>query len=210
MNNNTTTAPALSTIAPQIAAALPGKWVASPVSKDRTESNFFLTREDGLQLFLADYRGGWAARGRLFIQHSRPRQNGQWLHLYEKGVAGPIKSPEITVAETKSPEKIAADIVSRLLAESERVHGLALAEINRETIAKNEKNDMARDIALAIGAEMERGHDGEPRSRFYYRNVSMRVNTGESVTFEFSANRAQSLALIAFMDSPAYRELSKE
>ena len=204
MNNNTNTPPALSlSLAAAIAAALPGKWTAKPISEESTWSNFYLTRADGLQLFLAGSTGGWAAKGRVLIQHSRPRKNGQHVDLWENHAQ--IDSPEITAAETKSAEKIAADIVSRLLPEAERVNALALASIARDNAAENAQNDTARAIAAAIGAEIEKGHDGKPRASFYHRGVSLTVNGGESVRVEFSATKAQALAFVAFINSPAYQ-----
>lgn len=220
MNNTTNTAPALSTLAPAIAAALSGyvslsvgyaaKWTAKPVSEDYRDANYYLTREDGLTLFFAGSRGRWAKPGRILLQHSRPRsKNGKWVELWENH--SQIAAPEITVADSKSPEAIAADIVRRLLPEAERIDGLARAQIARENNAEAAQNDAARAVAAAIGAEIERGHDGKPRTSFYHRGASVKVNGGDSVTVEIhGATRAQALALLAFMESPAYRELSKE
>lgn len=206
----------LSTLAPLICRALGFNslhhWTARPVSEDRSEPNFYLTRADGLTLFLADSRGGWAAKGRLFIQHSRPRSNGKWVDLWENTNTvngakwGSIAAPEITVADSKTPEQIAADIVRRLLPEAERVDGLARAQITRESNAEAARDETAQAIAAAIGAEAETGHDGKPRASFHHRGASVRVNGGDSVRVELSSvTKAQALALIAFMDSDAYR-----
>lgn len=208
MNTTTqNTSPALSTLAPQIAAALPGKWTAKPISEGGTWSNYYLTRADGLQIFLAGSQGGWATKGRFFLQHSRPRNAGKWVDLWENHAQ--VDSPEITVADTKAPEKIAADIVTRLLPESERVNALALSHIARENRGEAARIDTAKAICAAIGEELN-GHEGQARSSFYHRGTSVTVNGGESVRVELSATRAQALALLAFMESPAYRELSKE
>lgn len=195
---------ALSQIAPQIAAALPGAWTARPIHPEGgSNENCYLIRADGLTLFFAGSRGGWAAKGRFLLQHSRPRKDGKWVELWENH--NTVKAPEITVADTKTAEKIAADIVARLLPEAERVNALALASIARDNSAEAARIDTARAIAGAIGADVECGRDGSPRSSFYHRGVSLTVNTGESVRVELTATRAQALALLAFLDSPAYR-----
>lgn len=199
-----TTAPALSLpLVSAIAAALPGRWVAKAISEESTWSNFYLTREDGLALFIAGSQGGWAAKGRFFLQHARPRNSGKHVDLWENH--SQIFSPEITVADTKTAEKITADIVARLLPEAERIDALARESIARDNAAQNAQNDTSRAIAAATGAEAERGHDGKSRASFYHRGVSLKVNTGESVRVELTATRAQALALLAFLDSPAYR-----
>jgi hypothetical protein len=202
MNNTNNTAPAPATIAPQIAAALPGKWSARPISEESTWSNCYLTRADGLTLFLAGHNGGWAAKGRLLIQHSRPRNAGKWVELYGKN--GAIAAPEITVADSKAPEKIAADIVARLLTESEHVEGLARGRIAAENRGEAARVDTAKAICAAIGEDVN-GHEGQARASFYHRGVSLTVNTGESVRVELTATRAQALALLAFVNSPAYQ-----
>lgn len=202
--NNTNTSPALSTLAPAIAAALPGKWSARPLSPESRVCNFYLTRADGLTLFLAGNDGGWAKPGRLFLQHSRPRNAGKWVELWENH--NTVKAPEMTVADTKTAEKIAADIVARLLPESERIDGLALAQIARENSAETARIDTAQAVAAAIGKEDETDRDGKPRTSFYHRGVSLTVNGGESVRVEMhGVTRAQALALLSFMESDAYR-----
>lgn len=207
MKNTDTTSPApvsLATLAPAIAAALPGSWTAKPIAEGSTWSNFHLTRSDGFALFLAGGAGGWAKPGRVLLQHSRPRtKDGRYVELWENHST--VKSPEITVAETKSAEKIAADIVARLLPESERIDGLARAQIARENRGEAARIDTARAVAAAISAEVEKGHDGKPRLSFYHRGTSLRVDSGESVRVELNATRAQALALLAFMESDAYR-----
>jgi hypothetical protein len=198
-----TTAPALSLpLAAAIAAALPGRWVAKAISEESTWSNFYLTREDGLALFIAGSQGGWAAKGRFFLQHARPRQNGKYIYLWENHLQ--IFSPEITVADSKTAEKIAADIVARLLPEAERIDALARESIARDNRGEAARIDTARAIAGAIGEELN-GHEGQVRSVFYHRGVSVTVNGGESVRVEFSATKAQTLAFIAFINSPAYQ-----
>jgi hypothetical protein len=198
-----TTAPALSLPpAAAIAAALPGRWVAKAISEESTWSNFYLTREDGLALFIAGSQGGWAAKGRFFLQHARPRQNGKYIYLWENHLQ--IFSPEITVADSKTAEKIAADIVARLLPEAERIDALARESIARDNRGEAARIDTARAIAGAIGEELN-GHEGQVRSVFYHRGVSVTVNGGESVRVEFSATKAQTLAFIAFINSPAYQ-----
>jgi hypothetical protein len=139
----------------------------------------------------------------LLIQHSRPRQNGRHVELWENHAQ--ISSPEITVADSKSAEKIAADIVARLLPEAERIEKLARDQIARENSAENAQKDTARAVAAAIGAEIETGHDGKPRASFYHRGASVAVHGGDSVKIELhSVNKAQALALLAFMNSPEY------
>ena len=192
----------LSLLAPSIAAALPGRWVAKAISEGGSWSNYYLTRADGLALFLAGHTGGWAAKGRVLIQHSRPRNNGKHVDLWENGAQ--IDSPEITAAETKSAEKIAGDIAARLLPEAERINGLALASIARDNRGEAARIDTAKAVCAAIGEELN-GHEGQARSSFYHRGVSLTVNGGESVRVELSATRAQALALLAFVNSPAYQ-----
>ncbi len=200
---NNTTSPSLSSLALSIAAALPGAWTARPIHPDgASNENCYLIRADGLTLFLAGSHGGWAKPGRLFLQHSRPRKDGKWVELWENH--NTVKAPEMTVADTKTAEKIAADIVARLLPEAERIEGLARESIARDNSAEAARIDTARAIAGAIG-EVECQRDGSPRSAFYHRGVSLTVNGGESVRVELSATRAQALALLAFMESDAYR-----
>jgi hypothetical protein len=221
MNNTNTPAPvSLAALAAEIAAALPGTWNARPVHPDATErnGNQYLTRSDGLQLFLAGSSGGWAAKGRVRVQFNRPRNAGNYVRLYsESPNYGGVKDPEITAAETKAPAIIAADIARRLLPEAETVFAMANAQIERDTNAANAHEKTAGEIAAACGREIEKDHHrGGTRKSFCLLNpkhgeeggryalASLDVRGGDSVRIEVDATRAQALALIAFLKSPAY------
>jgi hypothetical protein len=214
MNNTNTPAPvALSALAAEIAAALPGSWTARPVHPDATErnGNQYVTRADGLQLFLAGSSGGWAAKGRVRVLFSRPRNAGSYVRLYSAAPNyGEVTDPEMTVAETKAPATIAADIARRLLPEAEKVFALAHAKIDAETNAANAHEKTAAEIAAACGREVEKDHHrGGVRKSFYLASAghsvgSVDVRGGDSVRIEVDATKAQALTLVAFLRSPAY------
>lgn len=214
--NNTTSSPApLSVLAAAVAAALPGKWVSGSVYPDSVcahENQKIVRESDGLELFLAGSFGGWAARGRIRVSFVRPRNKGSYVDLWNKVGSGKVADPEISVAETKTPEKIARDIESRLLPESEIVFILAKEKIAEQNAYQDAKSAAIEKVAKLTGNESKFGHTERTRETFYLhsacgpsRDAQIRVNSATSFDITVSTpSLAQATALIEFLKSPAY------
>lgn len=237
----TTTAPAqpvnLATLAPAIAAALSPAhplrlpaghtvgWTAKPAHEPAypgaTVGQWHLTRADGLKLWLAGSDGGWAAKGRIAISLSRPAaKDRQRVEVYRNapGVWEKIIDPEITVAETGTAERIAADIARRLLPDAERVNALVLAKIGEEGRAADRRLAFLQSVAVAAGlpdyprkyrsddpswdvgiyAPGSTPKDGERRL------ASVEIRHGDTAHVTIDTGPGQAEALIAFLRSPAY------
>lgn len=224
MKHTATTSPAsfnLATLAPAIAAALPGTWTASAVEQyPRSEGECTLTRADGLALYLV--AGGYGKAGRITVRHSRPRDaRGQWVEVWgdtAKGEnPGSIAAPEITVSQTKSAEAIAADIARRLLPDAESVETKARASIARANAYQAGRVALLRAVCEAAGVETpDVGKDERdrafsvdiytsPAERTAYRPTARAEVRGEYVAVTVDAHSAaKARALIAFLRSPAY------
>lgn len=211
MNTPNTSSASLVTLAPAIAAALPGQWVARPVSEDYHDSNFYLIRADGLTLFLAHSRGNWAPKGKLRVSHNRPRNGGQYVELYAGAPHyGKIESPDMNVAETKSAAQIAADIVRRLLPEAETVERLTREKIAATNDYETRKRATLERVSYAAEEPIAMRH-GTNEPRFEGRageGVRFEICGPDEANFTVRTNEAQALALLAFLKSPAFAGLA--
>ena len=213
----TETPVSLSILAGQVAAALPGSWSVKPISDDVQNGNQYLIRSDGLTLFFAGSKGGWAPRGKIKISLSRPRgKDGQYVDAWENNAR--VETPEIGVSETKSADAIAADISRRLLSEAERVCKLVKERIDLYESADRAQRETLEKVGQAAGLpDILRNHNDESKPCFslyltdprqapesYASLAKIEVRGGNSVHFVIDATSEQALALIAFMRSEAY------
>lgn len=222
----------LATVAPAIAAHLnrracvPGVsliypsegWTASPVEHyPRAEGGeCTLTRADGLTLYLV--AGGYGKAGRISITHRRPRDaRGQWVELWADKGGGKVGSPEITVADTKTAEAIAADIARRLLPEAERVEKLARERIDSSNAYHAGRVVLLRAVCEAAGVETPNvGQDDRDTSfavdiyasdaerKAYSPSARAEVRGGYVEIKVDAKSEGQARAVIAFLRSPAY------
>lgn len=193
MQTNSSPSVNLHTLASEVAKNLPGKWTVDADIDGSENWNQFLTREsDGLKLFFAGSRGGWAAKGKIRVSFSRPRANGSWIDIYENG--NKVIDPEIGISETKTPAQIAQSIVSRLLAEAERVFALVNAQIAKNNHAEKAKNDLIALFASATGESAS--HNGS----FYVNGFNFEIRSENSVAIKsFGTDRETALAIAAWL-----------
>jgi len=111
----------------EIAAHLPKKWEIAPAWPDDPKSPFYLTRDDGLQLFLR-LSDTFRETNKGSASYCRPKDSrGRYVGIYDDGKT--VLEPNIGFALTKTPQEIAKDITRRLISDAERVHVLALRAV---------------------------------------------------------------------------------
>lgn len=111
----------------EIAAHLFGEWEIAPAWPDDPKSPFYLTRDDGLQLFLR-LSDTYREKGKGSASYCRPKDSsGRYVTIYDNGKL--VMEPVIGFAITKTPQEIAKDIIRRLIPDAERVHVLALRAV---------------------------------------------------------------------------------
>ena len=212
-NTDNTSRPNLPQIAAAIARELPGSWSAAPVYSGENANQYLTRSGDGLKLFFAGSSGGWAAKGRLRVSFSRPRdKRGETVALYESAPRyGQISDPEISVAETKSPAEIAKDIARRLLPDAETVFAMAQKVIEERAEYHARKLAALQRVAEVTGNPLEKSrHTGEMRETFSFyhgetRLGDVQVNSATSIRATIDADSsARVAALVAFLKSPAY------
>jgi hypothetical protein len=138
-------------IAPFLIGARPGNIITTDDE---------MTWSDGFKLWFRE--GGYGNEGRIAISFSRPRDaKGQYLTLWAKVGSGTVHDPRITVANTKSPEKIANDIKRRILPEAEVVFKLAKERIAAEDNFHTGKDKTIHLMAALCGTEPERHYQSK-------------------------------------------------
>lgn len=135
-------------VADSLAALTGTPWTIKPVNSDWLDTSFYLTRADGLKLFAGF--GQYHKPGRATLAYSRPYDTQRSIpSLYENG--NRVVDPSITVADTATPERVAAEVVRRLLPEAERVHALALVYLARERAAEDTRQASLTAVCGALG-----------------------------------------------------------
>lgn len=183
----------------QIAIALSGQWTAEMDKVDGPEyhsasSSGELIRADGLTIRVSS--GGWAHKDKNHFAFSRPRNaKGEYPTLWED--RNQLPDPSINTSDSKSPDKIAKDIVSRLLPDAEKVFALANERIASDNAYASNKLNALRAVCATLGKEdIPTDHySKEPRyevtiggfdesSKGYGK---VRVNSAESIDIELSS-----------------------
>jgi len=129
----------------EIAAHLPKEWEIAPAWPDDPKSPFYLTRDDGLQLFLR-LTDTYREKDKGSASYSRPKDSqGRYVSIYDDGKS--VREPSIGFALTKTPQEIAKDITRRLIPEAERVHVLALRAVessNAHAVQEAKAKELAK------------------------------------------------------------------
>ncbi len=124
------------------------------------DSDDSVARDDGLTFWIRE--GGYGNEGRIAISFSRPRGvKGEYITLWEPKNSGKVSDPRITVANTKSDDQIAKDILRRLVADSEVVFKLAKDRIIAESNFYSGKEKTIRLMASLCGTEPERHYQSK-------------------------------------------------
>ncbi len=123
------------------------------------------------------------------------------------------------MSETKSAEKIAHDIQTRLLPFAEELHQLVLTQIKKDEDYQNEWVASRDRLSIASGAGIvsDTHANGTQRHDFYIRHPEaaptgydsrslgeVEVNGLDSITIKASCTERRALALITFLRSDAY------
>lgn len=172
-------------LAHAIAAALPGKWQASPISEEYADCSWQITRDDGLEIWTAGpcYNHKNAFR----FAASLPRHEGRYVEAYEPNSYTRIATPSIKCGEAKSAEQMAKDITRRLLEDAERV-----TNIVRERIAAMISEADKREASLvamckALNRPVPAMNERYPEYRYKQSlpDGSFEVHSGGGVSFTF-------------------------
>lgn len=130
---NTTPAPAWSVeIAIQLTRQTGEQWTASDAG-----GNAFLTRaKDGLNLWISNPQ--WRSANNRHEIHWTPKEQHQQRQFWSGGEQHSAET--ITVSATKTPERIAADIIKRVMTNAEKMQTLL-----QEHIARAERWELVRE-----------------------------------------------------------------
>lgn len=176
-------------VALAVAAALPGDWLAAPISEEYRDCNWTLQRADGLELFLSapcySHRAAWR------VSYSTPRHEGSSITAHDLTTRNRISIPSIGIGVAKSPEQMAADISRRLIADAEHCHAAYVATIADMTAAANARVASLRAVSAELGVHFTTDlHSGQPHFAGHAEGVSYEVHPGGSVTFTLHAVEA--------------------
>lgn len=178
-----------------ICAALnkpPGpKWTPRPLSQEYPDCAFYLTRADGLALYMnppSKYDRPGAVPFHFAL--SAPRRNGTHVDAYT-GTGKDWKratSPTIGSAATKTPEQMARDITRRLLPLAEIHHAATLARIASLDAADNAQHQTAAAIADACGIELGTDyHTKKPATAGSFDRLDWQAHEGGSATLKLAS-----------------------
>lgn len=123
-----------------VAAELPGKWTIKPLSKEHTDSSFYLVREDGLTIF--GNPNGYGHENKLGLSWSSNRELRDVTH---------IGSATIYVSIWKTAQQIAKDIVRRLLPECETFHASQNAALAKQNERITQRDSVRKTICELLG-----------------------------------------------------------
>ncbi len=142
-------------------------------------------------------KDGYRHRGRIVISGSWPRSkksNSVFCPRDGKGGA-------ITVAESKSPEQIAKDIVRRFLPEYREAYAEQVRLKQNEETYEDNKTALTRDLAQALGAK-PRPHSPNCVTGYEPTWHEFQINGGDSADIQIhSVTASQALEVIALIKS---------
>jgi hypothetical protein len=153
-----------------LANALPGNWVAKPLSDEHTDCNFYLIRDDGLTLFAS--APGWSHKTNW--QFSFAIRGNRYLHNRPK---------PITVAPGRGAPTVAKSIANRLLKPAEQSHAEVVAQETAEAKAKAAQTNALSEINQALGTSY--------RDQFYHKNATVEVREGGRVDIRLNGIDAE-------------------
>jgi hypothetical protein len=144
----------LADLASKIASELPGEWTC----KDRST---LVRVSDGLEIYMTQPWNKRGPNGKLEIKQAYKSE--AWKIPASGEYADPTDYntvlPSIGASASKSPDKIARDIVRRLLPDAEAMHTKALERVSKSS----EYHDTQAANMAALGLEPQRGDRGAPR-----------------------------------------------
>lgn len=179
-------------IVADVIAHLPGSWDAEPVGHEWADTNFELIREDGLRLFFSGPNYSHKSKFRVSFSHPKHPVDGRIIRdIYDRSEGGwkQFHPESANVAETKTGEQIAKDIVRRVLPSAEIAQRLCLEQIAKDTEARSARDTSLASVCEVIGKPMP----GEDRREYRYNlhldlpgssYGSIVVNEGGSVLLE--------------------------
>jgi hypothetical protein len=146
-----------------VAQALPGNWVAKPISDERADCNFYLVRDDGLKLFAS--APGWSHKTNW--QFSFAIGGNRYLRNRPK---------PITVNPARGATITAKSITNRLLQSAEGAHAEVIAQETAEAKAKDAQTNALSEINAHLGTNYD--------ARFYHKDASVEVREGGRVSIQ--------------------------
>ena len=146
-----------------LADALPGSWVAKPLSDEYADCNFYLIRDDGLRLFAS--APGWSHKTNW--QFSFAVSGNRYLHN---------RPNPITVNPARGAQVIAKSITNRLLKPAEQAHAEVTAQEAAEAKAKAAQTNALSEINAQLGTNYG--------TRFYHKDATVEVREGGRIHLE--------------------------
>lgn len=181
-----------------VSAALPGDWTAKPASDEYADCAFYLTRADGLTLYLNG--PNYSNRSAYTVSLNPPRYEGMTVDAYEMTASGwqRITSPTIGTSAMKTPEQTAADITRRLLPHAEKHHAATLATIARRKASNDAQNTSAELMAVELGTPRRTDyHTKKPATDGHLHALDWKANEGGSVDFKINSCSPETAVHIA-------------
>jgi hypothetical protein len=160
-------------------------------------------RSESGALYFAEITYG-ASKGRISIAVSWPSSAAmgwQVYHVAQSRRNG--RTAEITVAGSKTPEQIAKDIKSRLLADAESLYQEARKEMQAAIDFRENRRVSVKQLANALGERVPERIDDEVSfwiDRGRYLGTAKLVGERD-VNFSFTANIEQAAKVIEFIRS---------
>ena len=163
----------------RVIAGLPGAWTVPEVDEQFGIHTGALLRSDGLKIFSRANHYGF--REKIQFSFIRPRDDkGNYVELYDEN--GRISDPSIACSLSKTEDKLAQDIVRRLLPDAERIFALANEKINSFKEAQDKRLALLRQMTEAAQVELPE-QDRYGNQSFYFplgQNNSCEISTGYS------------------------------
>ncbi len=152
------------------------------VENEKEEFDIFsgeFIRNDGMKIFFRANHYGF--RDKIVFSFSRPRDDkGNYVELYNE--KGKISDPSITCSLSKTEDKMAQDILRRLLPEAERIFALTNEKIEKLNEVENNRISLLRQMAGAAQVEMptDDRHGNQPFFFCFGKNQSHKVEINYS------------------------------
>jgi hypothetical protein len=146
-----------------IANALPGNWVAKPLSDEYADCSFYLIRDDGLRLFAL--APGWSHKT-------------NWQFSFAVSGTRCLRSQPkpITVNPARGATIIAKSIANRLLQPAEQAHAEVVAQEVAEAKAKAARTEALAEINAQLGTNYG--------TQFYHKDATIEVREGGRVSIQ--------------------------
>jgi hypothetical protein len=144
-----------------VAQALPGNWVAKPLSDEHADCNFYLIRDDGLRLFAS--APGWSHKT-------------NWQFSFASNRYLRHRPTPITVNPDRGAQTVAKSIANRLLKSAEQAHAEVTAQAAAEAKAKAAQTNALSEVNAHLGTNYG--------TRFYHKDATVEVREGGRIHLE--------------------------